>query len=194
MTSHVLDAGLRSPGALTYGHSIKEFEEQLSNLRKENFNLKLRIYFLEERMGANFNSDNESDLKNNIELMVELQNVRKELEDKQDLLCQAAKALEIEEEERKREVSLRDNQILELESALDLVRIQLQKTEPSGYEVHEPIGLPGTSEMVRHLQCTIRDLQAEVRIFSLLSEQRLCELGTCLKTCCTGTCRHVLYT
>lgn len=162
MTTRVLDAGLRSPGALTYGHSIKEFEEQLSNLRKENFNLKLRIYFLEERMGANLNADNETDLKNNVELMVELQNARKELEDKQDLLCQAAKALEIEEDERRREVSLRDSQIRELESALDLVRTQLQKVEPSGYE---PIGSPGTSEMVRQLQCNIRDLQAEVRVF-----------------------------
>jgi Centrosomin N-terminal motif 1 len=35
-----------SPGQ---GRSLREIEEQLASLRKENFNLKLRIYFLEER-------------------------------------------------------------------------------------------------------------------------------------------------
>jgi hypothetical protein len=32
------------------GRTAKEYEEQLRVLKKENFNLKLRIYFLEERM------------------------------------------------------------------------------------------------------------------------------------------------
>lgn len=32
------------------GRTVKEYEEQLRVLKKENFNLKLRIYFLEERM------------------------------------------------------------------------------------------------------------------------------------------------
>lgn len=63
--------GLRSPTAVR-GRSVKEFEEQLTNLRKENFNLKLRIYFLEERMGTNFNLDKESAVKKNIELMVSM--------------------------------------------------------------------------------------------------------------------------
>jgi centrosomin len=31
------------------GRSLREFEEQMAALRKENFNLKLRIYFLEEK-------------------------------------------------------------------------------------------------------------------------------------------------
>lgn len=64
--------GLRSPGAVTSGRSVKEIDEQLTNLRKENFNLKLRIYFLEERMGANFNTDKEDAIKKNIELMVRI--------------------------------------------------------------------------------------------------------------------------
>ncbi|WP_323174820.1 centrosomin N-terminal motif 1-containing protein, partial [Natrialba sp. PRR66] len=44
---------LRSPEGPMRGRSVKEFEEQLASLKKENFNLKIRIYFLEERMGAN---------------------------------------------------------------------------------------------------------------------------------------------
>lgn len=61
--------GIKSPTAMR-GRSVKEFEEQLTNLRKENFNLKLRIYFLEERMGTGYNLDKESAVKKNIELMV----------------------------------------------------------------------------------------------------------------------------
>jgi hypothetical protein len=50
---------------------MKEYEEQLSQLRKENFNLKLRIYFLEERMGhMNGTDDKEDAVKKNIELKV----------------------------------------------------------------------------------------------------------------------------
>lgn len=61
--------GIKSPTAMR-GRSVKEFEEQVTNLKKENFNLKLRIYFLEERMGPNYNLDKESAVKKNIELMV----------------------------------------------------------------------------------------------------------------------------
>lgn len=32
------------------GISMKHYEEQLNSLKKENFNLKLRIYFLEEKL------------------------------------------------------------------------------------------------------------------------------------------------
>lgn len=41
-------AGQTSPAQ---GRSLREYEEQMSALRKENFNLKLRIYFLEENAG-----------------------------------------------------------------------------------------------------------------------------------------------
>lgn len=61
--------GIKSPTGMR-GRSVKEIDEQLTNLRKENFNLKLRIYFLEERMGPNFNLDKESAVKRNVELMV----------------------------------------------------------------------------------------------------------------------------
>lgn len=54
------------------GRSIKEIDELTTNLRKENFNLKLRIYFLEERMGTNFNLDKENAIKKNIELKVNI--------------------------------------------------------------------------------------------------------------------------
>lgn len=77
---------------------MKEYEDQLGVLKKENFNLKLRIYFLEERMGIT--SADEDAIKKNIELKVEVESLRKELVEKQDLLSQAAKAFELIEEQK----------------------------------------------------------------------------------------------
>lgn len=39
------------------GRSLREFEEQMATLRKENFNLKLRIYFLEEKPSSSSTSN-----------------------------------------------------------------------------------------------------------------------------------------
>ena len=36
----------------TPGRNVREYDENLRELKKENFNLKLRIYFLEERIAA----------------------------------------------------------------------------------------------------------------------------------------------
>jgi hypothetical protein len=69
----IVTMGLRSPGKISpiRGRTMKEYEEQLSQLKKENFNLKLRIYFLEERMGhISLTDDKEDPFKRNIELKV----------------------------------------------------------------------------------------------------------------------------
>lgn len=85
---------------------MKDYEEKQAQLKKENFNLKLRIYFLEERMGQIAGlKDKEEAIKNNIELNVENESMRKELSEKQELLCQAAKALDLLEEQKKEEKS-----------------------------------------------------------------------------------------
>ena len=47
-----LAAGTSSQGATPGGKTIREYDEGMRELKKENFNLKLRIYFLEERMGS----------------------------------------------------------------------------------------------------------------------------------------------
>lgn len=53
------------------GRSLREFEEQMAGLRKENFNLKLRIYFLEEKPTSNNTMEsNDSIHKLNIDLKV----------------------------------------------------------------------------------------------------------------------------
>ncbi|XP_030853898.1 CDK5 regulatory subunit-associated protein 2-like [Strongylocentrotus purpuratus] len=73
-------------------HTMKEYEQQISDLKKENFSLKLRIYFMEERMQQKF-EDND-DITTNIELKVEVESLKKELTEKQQLLVKASNAVE----------------------------------------------------------------------------------------------------
>ncbi|XP_029985355.1 CDK5 regulatory subunit-associated protein 2-like [Sphaeramia orbicularis] len=41
-------------GPPVHMHSLREFEQHLNDLKKENFSLKLRIYFLEEKIQQKF--------------------------------------------------------------------------------------------------------------------------------------------
>ncbi|KAG7477294.1 hypothetical protein MATL_G00092510 [Megalops atlanticus] len=74
--------------------TMKDYENQITGLKKENFNLKLRIYFLEERMQQKFDASTEDIFKTNIELKVEVESLKRELAEKQELLVSASKALE----------------------------------------------------------------------------------------------------
>jgi len=72
---------------------MKDFGAKISDLKKENFSLKLRIYYMEERMQNNYSFDQEQTVKMNIELKVECDSLRKELKEKHDLLLKASQAV-----------------------------------------------------------------------------------------------------
>ncbi|XP_056146744.1 CDK5 regulatory subunit-associated protein 2 isoform X3 [Lampris incognitus] len=74
--------------------TMKDYENQITALKKENFNLKLRIYFMEERMQQKCDDSTEDIFKTNIELKVELESMKRDLAEKQELLVSASKALE----------------------------------------------------------------------------------------------------
>ncbi|KAJ8339140.1 hypothetical protein SKAU_G00359260 [Synaphobranchus kaupii] len=74
--------------------TMKDYENQITGLKKENFNLKLRIYFMEERMQQKFDDSTEDIFKTNIELKVELESMKRDLAEKQQLLVCASEALE----------------------------------------------------------------------------------------------------
>ncbi|XP_039576070.1 CDK5 regulatory subunit-associated protein 2 isoform X2 [Passer montanus] len=69
-------------------------DKQITDLKKENFNLKLRIYFLEERMQQKFDGPTEEIYKINIELKVEIESLKRELQEREKLLIKAYKAVE----------------------------------------------------------------------------------------------------
>uniref|UniRef100_A0A8C0HXB2 CDK5 regulatory subunit-associated protein 2 n=1 Tax=Balaenoptera musculus TaxID=9771 RepID=A0A8C0HXB2_BALMU len=78
----------------TRARNMKDFENQITELKKENFNLKLRIYFLEERMQQEFDGPTEHIYKTNIELKVEVESLKRELQERERLLVKASKAVE----------------------------------------------------------------------------------------------------
>lgn len=109
------------------GHraSMREYEEQLSALKKENFNLKLRIFFLEEKTPSLTASGDggESLFKQNVDLKVEMETLRKELEEKQDLLVQAAKVMDTMGEEQKKHELLASTKIEELQKKITYLEV-----------------------------------------------------------------------
>uniref|UniRef100_A0A8C0S7Q4 CDK5 regulatory subunit-associated protein 2 n=1 Tax=Canis lupus familiaris TaxID=9615 RepID=A0A8C0S7Q4_CANLF len=74
----------------TRARNMKDFENQITELKKENFNLKLRIYFLEERMQQEFDGPTEHIYKTNIELKVEVESLKRELQEREQLLIKAS--------------------------------------------------------------------------------------------------------
>ncbi|CAG9784513.1 unnamed protein product [Diatraea saccharalis] len=81
------------------GISMKQYEEQLNGLRKENFHLKLRIYFLEEKLGSGSPPAVQGLLEHNVRLQVEVEELRRQLTDKQELLAAAAEAIDVLEQQ-----------------------------------------------------------------------------------------------
>ncbi|XP_062446903.1 CDK5 regulatory subunit-associated protein 2 isoform X2 [Rhea pennata] len=78
----------------TRARTMKDYENQITDLKKENFNLKLRIYFLEERMQQKFDGPTEEIYKINIELKVEIESLKRDLLEREKLLIKASKAVE----------------------------------------------------------------------------------------------------
>ena len=64
---------MRSPGKISplRGRTMREYEDELSHLKKENFQLKLRIYFYNEQMDQKYDQEDKEQLrKMNIDLKV----------------------------------------------------------------------------------------------------------------------------
>ncbi|XP_072402203.1 centrosomin-like isoform X2 [Diabrotica undecimpunctata] len=162
--------GLRSPSGPMRGRSVKEFEEQLNNLKKENFHLKLRIYFLEEKMGSNFTLDKDNVVKKYIELQVDYANLKKEIEEKQDLLCQAVKAIELEDEEHKKYVADKEDQIAMFQQEIEDLRTQLQdiRYDSEGASLRsDTTGIfsnKASSNTTNELQQKIKSLEQELQL------------------------------
>ncbi|CAD1478022.1 unnamed protein product, partial [Heterotrigona itama] len=166
------------------GRTMKEYEDQLEALKKENFNLKLRIYFLEERMGIT--SADENAIKKNIELKVEIESLRKELIEKQELLSQAAKAFELIEEQK--EASSRNQ--AQYQQSLENEREKIRKLEKELAEYQDKVvdasiyykeafGITPekaleNEEKLRKMEELVASLEAEVKqVTSSLDEERV---------------------
>ncbi|XP_076321166.1 uncharacterized protein LOC143230834 [Tachypleus tridentatus] len=84
--------------------TMKEYDQQIADLRKENFNLKLKLYFLEEKMEKKYDGDSKELHRINIKLQVDVETLHKELEQKHKLLQDALGTLEKLEQNHRREI------------------------------------------------------------------------------------------
>lgn len=62
----------------------------------------------------------------NFYYQIEIANLQKEVQEKHQLLCQAVKAMELEEEEHKKYVSSKEEQLNMCQQELEDLRLQLQ--------------------------------------------------------------------
>lgn len=113
------------------GFCVKEYEEQLETLQKENFNLKLRIYFLEKNH-PNVSEDAETLFSQNIDLKVQIETLSKEVSQQRDLLLQASKALELMEHEKHQEET-------NLEQVIENLKEKVLSLENDNYSLQQAI-------------------------------------------------------
>ncbi|KAF0041636.1 hypothetical protein F2P81_005168 [Scophthalmus maximus] len=110
----------------------RTISQHLNDLKKENFSLKLRIYFLEEKIQQKFEESSDGVHKRNIELKVEVESLKKELEDKQQLLDEAlltADSLSNQNEaELQRRLAERQHEICHMQEILE-TKVQLLQEE-----------------------------------------------------------------
>ncbi|EDL38942.1 myomegalin isoform 5 [Mus musculus] len=129
--AHSLRAFEKPP--LVQTQALRDFEKHLNDLKKENFSLKLRIYFLEERMQQKYEVSREDVYKRNIELKVEVESLKRELQDRKQHLDKTwadAEDLNSQNEaELRRQVEERQQ---ETEHVYELLgnKIQLLQEEP----------------------------------------------------------------
>ncbi|XP_035393226.1 myomegalin isoform X4 [Cygnus atratus] len=67
-------------------NGYRTLSQHLNDLKKENFSLKLRIYFLEERVQQKGEGSRDDVYRRNIELKVEVESLKRELREKQQAL------------------------------------------------------------------------------------------------------------
>ena len=72
---------------------MRDYDETFREMKKENFNLKLRIFFLEERLGTGKKTSADELANTNLELKVQVETGKQDLAEKTALLAEASEAL-----------------------------------------------------------------------------------------------------
>lgn len=113
-------------------NTYRTLSQHLNDLKKENFSLKLRIYFLEERIQQKYEDNSEDVYRTNIELKVEVESLKQELQEKQQLLDKALTTAESltnhNEAELQRRCEERQQEIDHMQQVLQ-TKIQLLQEE-----------------------------------------------------------------
>ncbi|XP_059092688.1 myomegalin-like isoform X1 [Tigriopus californicus] len=136
----------------TSGRTVKEYDDGMRELKKENFNLKLRIYFLEERLGGGKVSSKESNGKqrppaskqediaqSNMDLKIQVESLKYDLREKTELLKEAGLALEDLENRLSAMTIDREEERSTLEARLQQMEEDFQDTHDSIKDVFKEV-------------------------------------------------------
>ncbi|XP_019511352.1 PREDICTED: myomegalin-like [Hipposideros armiger] len=121
--------------------ALRDFEKHLNDLKKENFSLKLRIYFLEERMQEKYEASREDIYKRNIELKVEVESLKRELQGKKQHLDQTWSMESRRIEELSQTLASQEKLVEQLSQEKQQL-LQLLE-EPASMEVQRPAAASG---------------------------------------------------
>uniref|UniRef100_T1P9W1 Microtubule associated protein n=1 Tax=Musca domestica TaxID=7370 RepID=T1P9W1_MUSDO len=141
----------------------------MATLRKENFNLKLRLYFIEEsipgyQQASNSSEGQETLMKQLIDVRVEMEILRKEIQEKQDLLKEAAQAM-TQMEKIQKDTELRYQEMIdELKQKIQYMEMdrEMEKAKSGHVNTESMSDLLGRSEINENMNALqrIRDLES----------------------------------
>nr|XP_020471629.1 myomegalin-like [Monopterus albus] len=157
-------------------NGYRTLSQHLNDLKKENFSLKLRIYFLEERIQQKYEESSEDVYRTNIELKVEVESLKQELQDKQQLLDKALITAENltnhNEAELQRRCQERQQEIDHMQQVLE-TKIQLLQEEAqlARSEAERMASLAGSHShtSLHSLDTPMEDIPEDERPPSILS-------------------------
>ncbi|KAL6870266.1 putative spindle-pole body protein [Trichoderma novae-zelandiae] len=147
--------------------SLREQENVIDKIEKENFGLKLKIHFLEEALKKAGPGYSEAALKENTELKVDKVTMQRELQRykkqvmtaERDLESFRQQMLELQEKAKQKYSNANDHQ-----AELERLRTNLEDRESNIKELQRQASEDqGYKEMVEKLQADIEDLEAEIR-------------------------------
>ncbi|XP_044295331.1 myomegalin isoform X2 [Varanus komodoensis] len=170
-----------APGGLeqssaTQMQTLRDFEQHLSDLKKENFSLKLRIYFLEDRMQQKYEASREDVYRRNIELKVEVESLKQELREKQQALEKAWSSAENPGRQNEAESS-HERRDAGACAALEKKALLLQEEAQSAKVAAEKMGTLAEAEKER-----CKELQKQLVEFSKKEDEARKEQAR-LETC-----------
>ncbi|BFZ20636.1 hypothetical protein BsWGS_23675 [Bradybaena similaris] len=151
------------------GRTMKEYDQQISDLKKENFSLKMRIYYMEERMQQRY-GDGQDVFRTNIELQVEIENLKRELADKHLLVQKAALAMETLTAKHEQEEELMKNRLLgDCQQEMHQLRHQLELANQKCQRSHQDV--ENAEKRLELLKNQLLDAQIEIADSRKINEE-----------------------
>ncbi|KAG2461578.1 MYOME protein, partial [Polypterus senegalus] len=157
-------------------NGYRTLSQHLNDLKKENFSLKLRIYFLEERMQQKYEDSREDVYKRNIELKVDVESLKQELQEKQQLLDKALITAESLSNEAKlqRQCQQRQQEIDHMQEILETKIQLLQEEAKLAKKEAEKMATHAEAETIRcqNLEKRLKNFEKESEAHQSLKDQQ----------------------